>query len=85
MFENSSNVNINGGYFTQLNVTQQSNEGMGLHIFLHSIELIWFLDMQGIKELDNTSAHNATHRSPGRIIPKCHPEKHNQVLEKTVH
>ena len=28
MFENSSNLNINGGNFTLSNVTQQSNEGM---------------------------------------------------------
>ena len=42
--------------------------------------------MQGIKELGKASAHNATHRSVERIsIPKCHTERHNQVLEKIVH
>ena len=29
MFENSSNLIINGGNFIQSNATQQSNEGMG--------------------------------------------------------
>jgi len=42
--------------------------------------------VQGIKELGKAYAPNATHRSVERInTPKCHPERHNPVIEKIVH
>ena len=36
--------------------------------------------------MDNACAHSATHRSLGRIAtPKYRPERHQRVLEKTIH